>query len=196
MYKYSEKEMIDGLISWDETIIKYIIKINYPTIKSMVLKYRNTLLNPMEIFHRGLYILRDNLLESKFKGQSIMSTYLYSICRNLCRKEFKRMEGFTELSDNYKGETFDTSDKTEILDKLLILKNKLSEDCKEIINLRLRIGERDPESSEYRSYDEIAQIRNIEVANARQLFHRCKEKLISLVKDDQFLNKYLKNNVK
>jgi DNA-directed RNA polymerase sigma subunit (sigma70/sigma32) len=90
-------------------------------------------------------------------------------------------------------------DKEELIHRLTILKDKMEDKCREIIDLRfgLTIENISPsailDSDTNIKFDQIAKVLNIEADNARQRFKRCFEKLKEAVLNDKTWNEILAN---
>jgi len=160
----------------------------------MVLAFRNTVLDPDDIFQEGLTRTVMNIRESRFRGESSFYTYLNSICRNICLKELSKIKVINaEISDRMEDEN---SLDFELLNRLLEVRKQLNEPCLEIIDLRFDLIE--PATDELiipttcRSFEEIAEILSLTAVNARQRFKRCLDKLRGFVLNNDELKEYMK----
>ena len=83
---YSDNELIKGIKINEDWAVGYVYKTQFKTIKKMVYSFRNTILEPEDIFQEGLTRIILNIRKGKFRGESSLSTYFNSICRNICLK--------------------------------------------------------------------------------------------------------------
>jgi RNA polymerase sigma factor (sigma-70 family) len=191
--KYSEAEILEGIINNNDIMIRYIYKNFFPGIKSMVGSFHNLSLDAEDVFQEGLTRAVINVREHKFNGTSSFYTYLTSICRNVCLKEIKksakRNEAGKSASDNDDSESY----QDDLIDRITTLKKNMDENCKQIIDLRfglrnsenLSIDEGTPLQN--MRFEEIAKQLNIEADNARQRFRRCFEKFKMVIFNDHLL---------
>lgn len=192
--EYSDAEILSGIIEDEDSVVRFIYKKYFTKIKQMVFSFRNTVLDPDDIFQEGLTRTVMNIREGRFRGESSFYTYLNSICRNICLKELSKMKGRNvEINENIMEEN---SLDFELLDHLLKVRKQLQEPCLEIIDLRFDLNE--PELQEQnqpsacKSFDEIAEILGLSAANARQRFKRCFDKLREYVLNEPELKEYMK----
>ncbi len=182
MVKYSEKEIINGLITEDREIIKYVYRKFFPAIQSLVKNYELLKLQDKDVFQEGLTRAIVNIRNGKFKGGSLFSTYLYSICKNICLKEVKRDKNNVGLVSDLPDE--EEEDRFEVYNRILSIKDKLDRQCVEIVNLRFGLNSKGPGGIKF---NEIAAMLDISHDNARQRFNRCLKKLKEFVMSDKII---------
>lgn len=191
---YPDEQIVSGILENDNEVFRYIYKTYFIKIKQMVFTFKNTFLDPDDIFQDGLARAVMNIRNGRFRGESSFYTYLNSICRNICLKELSRIKGKNmEINDNIQEEhSFDF----ELLNQLLEIRKQLNERCLEIIDLRFDLIDQrldEPTSpSSCKSFEEIAGLLDLTAENARQRFKRCFDKLRELVQNDPELKEYIK----
>jgi len=188
--KYTETEILEGIATNNDNMIRYIYKNFFPGIKSMVHSFHTLFLDAEDVFQEGLTRAIINVRENRFKGTSSFYTYLTSICRNVCLKEIQKSVKTNDVSTSVIAmEDTETPD-DELINRMTVLKDKMDEACKQIIDLRFGIQKDKillPEegvSLENTRFEEIARQLNIETDNARQRFKRCFEKLKTALSND------------
>jgi RNA polymerase sigma factor (sigma-70 family) len=133
----SDQELIKKLIStlpaergegWT-----YLYKTYYPIIKDMILKLNGSADDATDIFQDGLVILNRNLNNGTFKGESSLSTYIYSICKNLWLKEYNRRTKEAMLEPELVIEMRQNFHYLINIEIVSVLMNELGEDCKRIL---------------------------------------------------------------
>jgi len=201
-HKYTEEEILDGIKSNNDNMIRYIYNSYLPGIKKMVYEFHSLVLDANDVFQDGLVVAIGNVNENRFKGDSSFNTYLTGICRNICFNQLKRVKK-TEKSTFTPAETDEPETEIEELIYRLtwLKKNKIDEKCREIIDLRFGLADnctglnimQDSESNV--RFEEIAKTLNIDAANARQRFKRCLEKLRETAFDDKVWNEILTNTL-
>jgi len=193
---YSDIEILAGILGNEDVIIRHIYKKYFIKIKQMVFTFKNTILNPEDVFQEGLTRVVINIRESRFRGESSFYTYLNSICRNICLKELSKIKGKTvEINENIPEEN---SIDFEIIHQVLKVREQLNEPCRAVIDLRFDLKEPESESEEplkptaCKSFEEIAEILGLTTVNARQRFKRCLDKLREYVLNETELYEYVK----
>ena len=88
--KYTEAEILDGILKNSDRMILYIYKSYFPGVKSMVYSFHSLVLDADDVFQDGLVAATRNIIEKRFNGDSTFNTYLTSICRNICLKQMER----------------------------------------------------------------------------------------------------------
>jgi len=178
---YSDEELISGIYNNQDWAVNVIYRTQYTSIKRMVYSFRNTRLEPEDIFHEGLTRTILNIRKGNFRGDSSLTTYLYSVCRNVCLKILakpkpviieKNLAAMESENDNY----------YELLAFISDLKKQMGDSCQEIIDLRFKQTDVTNNSdNKLYGFDEIAQRLDITVDNARQRFKRCLDQLREMV---------------
>jgi len=184
--KFSEEELIKGLEHGDGKIISFIYKRNIPAIRKMANQYPNMIFEADDVLQEGMTRMIMNVRSGKFQRKSSIHSFLYSICRNIC---FKQYAGVTTVSmSDWVPELADVkdSDYFDLLHLVFEAKDQLDEKCVEIIDLRFRLKDKQASASKdskLMDFEHIAGLIGIKADNARQRFSRCLEKLISIVKN-------------
>jgi len=188
---YSDEAILRGIRENSNAVFGNIYKWYYPKIKRMVWSFRNTLLQPDDVFQEGLTRVVMNIRNGKFRGDSSFYTYLNSTCRNICLKELTKYR-HTEITGDVAEEE---SDNLEIVGALAAMVSRLDENCQNIIDLRFNLTAQnnieDPEEARKSlPFDVVAEKTGLSTANARQRFKRCLGKLRELVMQHPELNNY------
>ena len=183
---YTDEDIISGIYKNQNWAVNVIYKTQYISIKKMVYSFRNTMLEPEDIFQEGLTRTILNIRAGKFRGESSLATYLNSVCRNICLKLLANHN--QPLSEEYYLiEESDNDNYYDLLTFINKLKNQLGNSCREIIDLRFKQSEgvttTDDNNNKLHGFDEISQKLDITVDNARQRFKRCLDQLRKLVFD-------------
>lgn len=94
MTKEEDIKAVEGIMSQHagtrNTALQVIYNRCYPMIETFVMKNGGSVSDTKDVFQQGTMILYQNIKRSKFRGDSSLSTYLYSVCRNLWFKELKQ----------------------------------------------------------------------------------------------------------
>jgi len=184
--KFSEEELLTGLEHGDGKIISFIYKRNLPAMRKMASQYPNMIFEAEDVLQEGMTRMIMNVRSGRFLGKSSIHSYLYSICRNIC---FKQYAGVTTVSMNdWVPELSEVNDPDyfDLLQIVIDSKGKLDEKCIEIIDMRFQLNDKKASTSDdnkLMDFEHIAELIGIKADNARQRFSRCLEKLISTVKN-------------
>jgi RNA polymerase sigma factor (sigma-70 family) len=82
--------------------IRFLYKVNQDTLQKVVAYVRNNSGNEQDgqdMFHEGIIVMDRNIREGKFRGESSLAGYLYSICRFLWMNQVRK-QGRTDLRDD------------------------------------------------------------------------------------------------
>ncbi len=165
----------------------------------MVNQYSNMVLDADDVIQEGLTRTIMNVRDGKVKGTSSIHTYLYSVCKNICLKEFQKSKMFYPANAGLDLIDEQQNDHYDLLQAIIKIKGQLEQKCIEIIDLRFSLHsvarpENDSPHSEISAmmpFEEIAVAIDILPDNARQRFKRCLEKLIVAVKQEKLIDELL-----
>lgn len=185
----SEAALIEAIQNRNEYEIASLYHKNFEKVKRMVWAFKNVTLDPEDIFQEGFSLAIFNVQEGKFRAESSFSTYLISICRNLCLKQLSRNNPL-ELTEHH--DVMDQTSDLDVFNALISFKQQLGNKCREVIDLRFTLGEEVNEEhpNKCMSFDEIAYRLEITSVSARQRFKRCLDKLKELVMESPELKTY------
>ncbi len=152
---------------------------NFPIIEKYVMANGGSSPEAKDIFQDGIAILYAQLLKDKFRGESSINTYLFSICRNLWYKEIKKNKKANQMKQNHSQDEHQfidepaTSDRTLAVFKLF---NTLEKDCQKVLELFY---------FEKLSMTEIAQEFGFKgEQSAKNKKSKCLKRLRALIKDN------------
>ena len=196
--KFSEEELVKGLERGDGKIISLVYKRNIAAIRNMVNQYSYMILDVDDVIQEGLTRTIMNIRNKKFKGASSIHTYIYSICKNICLKEYQKSKIFYRVSPGTDLIDEPQEDYFELIKSVLTIKEQLEQRCIEIIDLRFSIQsgltpDKDSISkgtNNMMPFEEIALRLDILPDNARQRFKRCLEKLIAAVNEEKIMEDF------
>jgi len=136
---YSNKEIINGLLNNDRTIINKIYKTQYPIVANWIKKNSGSIDDCDDIFHEAFLIILRKLKNEELNLSSSFSTFLFAICKNLWLQELYIRSKYQIQDIEQISDLTDTSnnDKLEEL-KLKIYLNQLNlleQKCRQIFLL-------------------------------------------------------------
>ncbi|MFN5479331.1 MAG: RNA polymerase sigma factor [Chitinophagaceae bacterium] len=185
----NEEDLIEAIMQNDERSIASLYRVNFEKVKRMVWAFRNVSIDPEDIYQEGFSLAIYNVREGKFRAESSFSTYLISICRNLCLKQLSR-NGTVELTEKY--EVIEETKDHDLLNSIIKFKHQLGDKCREVIDLRFTLGDaiNSDAPNKCMSFEEIAYRLEITSVSARQRFKRCLDKLKELIMASSELKTY------
>ncbi|MGE0019821.1 MAG: RNA polymerase sigma factor [Draconibacterium sp.] len=194
MIGYSDEQILKGILRHDNLILQYIYKQYYYNINYFIRKNQGSEDDASDIFQEAIIIIYRKIKEndlvfekSSFKG------YLFSVCRLLWLKQLekKRVEK-EKLNDSlpYQEDLYDDN-----LNEIVIKNERyglyqkhfgaLSTDCQKLLQLFF----------EKVSLKEIAQVMGYKSEKyAKKRKFKCKELLISRIKQDAEFKKILEDD--
>ena len=127
----TESAIIEGIKKGDEKILDFLYKKNYKMMVNLIVKNNGTEEEARDIYQEALIVLWQKANTTDFVLTSKISTYLYSVCMNLWRKELDR-KGRLSYDSVEKGEImdFDKQERIRIVNKCI---DELGETCKKIL---------------------------------------------------------------
>lgn len=124
--------------------IRFLYQVNQETLKKVVAYVRSNSGNEQDgqdMFHEGIIVLDRNVRAGKFRGESSLAGYLYSICRFLWMNQVRK-HGRTDLrEDNSTMDQTETENPESLSldeEKKKVLANvltQLGDRCKKILEL-------------------------------------------------------------
>jgi len=180
--EYKVDEIIDGIKTRDSCVLQFIYKNYYPSIRNFVLNNSGSEEDAKDIFQESIIIIYRKVKEQEhLLISSSFKTFIYSIARNIWLKNLrtKKYEG-QKIQDQQKYiELKEEPFKVGSEDLKMSLYQKyfklLPEDCQNILRL----------SANDTPQKEISQALGFKSENyVKKRKHGCKEKLISMIKED------------
>lgn len=172
---------INGIKTQDRVVLKALGTDFFPMIKDYVLKNSGNHEDAEDLFCEVIEVLYRKVQKGTLTLSCKLSTYLFAVAENLWRKKLRHKKYDSEVTIDdptiYK-EVEKLEELMEKTEEYKLMREKfqvLSEDCRKILNL-----------SWYSdlSGKEIADRLNWTHGYLRKRKHKCREKLIELVKKD------------
>lgn len=192
---YEDSEIVEAIKNGGrgrQDIIRFLYK--QQDLKSKIIQFvqRNSgnFQDGQDMFHEGIIVMDRNIRQDKFKMESSVNGYIFSICRFLWMNQIRKQGKMTLTEDNSRlddvdkvtpeTQLFDEEQKT-VLRKLL---SNLGERCQKILELwKLSY-----------SMEEIAKELNFSSsAMARKNKYRCQKSLMDIVGNNPELVAGLRN---
>jgi len=127
-----DSDIIEKIRKGDEVALDYLYKKNYKMMLNLVIKNNGTEDEAKDIFQDALIVFWQKTISGDLVMTSKISTYLYSICQNLWRKELERKSRHTnEQADNPEIVDYEKDERVKIVHDCL---NELGDSCKKILS--------------------------------------------------------------
>lgn len=167
-----EKEIFDRIKKGDEKALEWLYKKYYRMMTKLVITNSGTEDEARDIYQDALVVFWQKARSGNLVLTSKISTYIYSICQNLWRKELDRKKRLSnEEHDGSVMMDTETSEKEKIIAKCI---DQLGDTCKKVLM--------------YYYFDELSMqdiadkmgFANTDTAKTKK--YKCKKKLDDLVR--------------
>lgn len=172
--------------------IQYLLDDNRDKVTSYVLKNSGDQSDASTVLVEGVTNLVFNLRKEKFKGESKLSTYLFSICRLVWLKELKKRKKYTNFNEEEDAdvELIDLStpihyfNEKELKEEVALLLEQIGTACKKVLEMWSR---------HYSMTEISAQLgyKNSQIAMNKK--NKCLTKLKSIIADSAGFRETLKS---
>jgi RNA polymerase sigma factor (sigma-70 family) len=142
--KYSQDEIIEGIIANDTVILNQFYKENFLLIRHLIVTNSGSEEDAKDVFQEALVILYRKLKTENIVFTSSLSTYLYSVARLIWLKDLQRKSklhvDFSDTLDEFMQHDKNIPDIIERNERLKLFREQfeqLSEDCKTILRMFL-----------------------------------------------------------
>lgn len=127
----NDQEILDRIKKGDESALDFLYKKNYKMMVNMIIKNNGTEEEAKDVYQEALLAFWQKAASGKLEMTSKISTYIYSICQNLWRKELDRKSRLrNEEKDGSVTDGHDEQERVRIINQCI---NELGETCKRIL---------------------------------------------------------------
>ena len=168
----NEKEIFDRICSGDEGALDDLYKKYYRMMTKLVITNSGTEEEAKDIYQDALIVFWQKAMSGNLVLTSKISTYLYSICLNLWRKELDRKRRLSrEEKDTPQFQDHESGERIKIINKCV---NEMGETCRKVLTFYYFDG---------MSMTEIAERLGFANTNtAKTKKYKCKKKLDEIVR--------------
>ena len=128
-----DSEVIDRIKKGDDLAAEFLYKKHYNMMVRLVVKNSGSEDDAKDIYQDAIIVFWEKVASGNFVLSSKISTYLYSICNNLWRKELERRKRLS--SEEADKPTHMDVSKDERISAIHECINKLSETCQKVLKL-------------------------------------------------------------
>ena len=176
-----DREILDKIAKGDESALKYLYKKYYRMMTKLVISNNGSEDEAKDIYQDALFVFWQKVIGGQLILTSRISTYLYSVCLNLWRKELDRKNRLShEEKDEAQYMDNDREEREKIIHECI---NELGDTCKRILTYYY---------FEKMSMQDIAE--KLDFANtdtAKTKKYKCKKRLDQLVKQKYSASDFL-----
>ena len=167
-----EKVVFERICSGDEGALDLVYTKYYRMMTKLVINNNGTEQEAKDIYQEALVVFWQKAVSGNLVMTSKMSTYIYSICFNLWRKELERKKRHTnEAKDSSEIQDHDRQERIKIISKCV---SDLDDTCRKVLTYFYFDG---------LSMTDIAEKLGFANTNtAKTKKYKCKQKLDELVK--------------
>lgn len=94
-----ESQLLQGLANNDRKSIETIYKEHYNMVQALILKNNGTPDDAKDIFQEAMIVLYEKVKSESFELNSLLKTFLYSVCRRLWLKRLAQQNRFLIIED-------------------------------------------------------------------------------------------------
>lgn len=167
-----DSEILKRIVSRDERVLDHLYKKHYKMMFNIVLSNNGTEQEAKDIYQEALIVFWQKAINKDFVLTSKISTYLYSVCLNLWRKELDRKNKLSsETVDGEEYQTFEKEERAKIVRECI---GELGDVCKSVLSYYYFDG---------LSMEDIAKKMNFASTDtAKTKKYKCKKRLDELIK--------------
>lgn len=168
----NEKDIFDKICKGDERALEVLYEKYYRMMTQMVIKNSGTEQEAKDIYQEALVVFWQKSVSGNLVLTSKISTYIYSICQNLWRKELDRKKRLSsEEKDSPEFPTHDVEERAKLINECI---SQMGDTCKKVLMYYYFDG---------MSMQEIADKLGFANTNtAKTKKYKCKQKLDELVR--------------
>ncbi len=168
-----DAEVIERIRRGDEKALDYLYKKNYRMMVKLVRNNQGTEDEAKDIFQEALIVFWQKIVSDQLTLTSKISTYLYSICKNLWNKELdKKARHTNEVVDGEDFQNHDSKERIRLINECI---DSLGDTCKKMLTYYYFDG---------LNMDKIAEMLGFANADtAKSKKYKCKKKLDQLIKE-------------
>jgi len=168
----NDSEVLNKISIGDESALDYLYKKYYRMMTNMVIKNNGSEQEAKDVYQDALVVFWQKAISGNLVLTSKISTYIYSICQNLWRKELERKSRLvSDEKDTPHHSSHEQEEKAKIIHDII---NQMGDTCRKILSYHYFDGLSMTDIAEKLGYA------NTDTAKTKK--YKCKQKLYQLVK--------------
>lgn len=177
----NDLQAIELIKTGNETGLRYLYKKYYRMMVKMIVSNNGSEYEAKDIFQDALIVVWQKFQDNDFELTAKISTYIYSICQNLWRKELDRKSRLSsEEKEDYETPAYDQEERAKIIRDCI---NELGPTCRQVLMYHYFDG---------LSMEDLAEkmgFANTDTAKTKK--YKCKKKLDDLVRSKYSASDFL-----
>ncbi len=176
--KFKDAEIITEIRGGNQEALVLLYQENFTPVKNYIVKNKGAVEDVDDILQDAVIVVWQNVSKRDFELTSKLSTYIYSIAKNLWLKRLNKDKRLDPLEDFHSNTHPADEPKNHSMDLDIIAEylEKIGETCKEVLQLFYFDG------LDMTSIAERMEFANADTAKSKK--YQCFKKLESLVKQD------------
>jgi RNA polymerase sigma factor (sigma-70 family) len=167
-----DSEILEKIRKGDESALDYLYKKNFKMMTKLVINNNGTEDEAKDIYQEALIVFWQKVTSGNLTLSSKISTFLYSICQNLWRKELERKSRMSnEEKDTEEELDFDQQERIEVINRCI---SQLGETCRRILTYYYF------DSLSMHDIADLLGFANADTAKTKK--YKCKKELDELIK--------------
>lgn len=176
-----DSEVVKKISEGDETAMDFLYKKHYRMMINLIIKNNGTESEGQDVFQDALIVFWQKVRKNELTLTSKISTYLYSICRNLWLKELDQKKKISfEQKDGVDNLTIEEDERNKIIHQCI---SDLGETCKKVLTLYYFDGLSMKDIAKELSFS------NADTAKTKK--YKCKQALDKLVKEKYSIGDFM-----
>lgn len=169
-----DSEVLRKIQQGDETALDYLYKKHYKMMLNLVLKNNGSEDEAKDIFQDSLIVFWQKAVSGDLVLTSKISTYLYSICQNLWRKELERKTRYGTQTTEKSDDSHLQAEKQERINAILKSIDSLGDTCKQILTYHYF------DKLSMQKISELLGFANADTVKSKK--YKCKQELEKIIK--------------
>lgn len=167
-----DSEVLERISRGDEKALEYLYKKYYRMMTSIIIKNNGTEEEAKDVFQDALIVFWQNVTSGKLVLSSKISTYIYSVCLNLWRKELDRKSRLShEEKDEAEYMDDEQKERAKIIHQCI---ERMDETCRKLLTFYYF------DDMSMQDITDKLGFANTDTTKTRK--YKCKKKLDSLIK--------------
>ena len=176
-----DPEIIQRIQNRDESAIDYLYSKYFKMMARMIIRNSGSEEEAKDIYQDSLIVFWEKVIKDELTLTSKISTYLYSICQNLWRKELVRKRRLSnEEKDSPVEPVHDQNERIQIIRNCV---NEMSETCRKVLSLYY--------FDKFSMKDIATELNFASPDTAKTKKYKCKKQLDALVKSRYTLSDFI-----
>ncbi len=141
--RYTDQQIVAGLLAGgrgEHSLLKQLYQVHQSTVFRFVQEQQGSKAEAKDIFQEGILVLYKQVRAGKFRGESSLGTYLFSICKYLWFQKLKKESRRADLLERqplpFTAQDIDPYRKMEDKeqrDLMLTLFQQIGEQCRKVL---------------------------------------------------------------